>query len=325
MSALDTDTGWTVESSPGTPTQAEQPAPIPEQATAPPVEETAPPTEATPAEAEQRARDDKGRFATAEEAAAEEAATEPVEADKPPGKRTAAGRKMTLQQEIDLLTRQKNDEAREIERLRAERQKLQPVAPAQPEAPADKFPSYEVWAADKPDAAYEDYIDARADWRSEQKFRALQQETQAQADARQVQERQRALRDKGLLVYSDWDDVFNRVDLTVPMPVMNAILTDPDGHRLAYELATHPDQVRAWNAMDPLQIGVALGTLKARLAGASAAPPAQSVTTPAPPPIKPLGSSPTQPIVNPDDVPFEKWTPEMVRKMNERDRKAGRL
>ena len=320
MGESDTDSsGWSVESSEGTPTQAEQESPIPNT---PDMVEMAPVE--SPEQREARLRDERGRYARAETEPQQDATdrNEPQEPAEPakPSKRSAEGRKLTLQQEIDQLTRQKHEAARELEQARREREAYQPPPPPQPQG--ETFPAFDAWSTAFPNATYEDYIDARADYRAESRIQAFQQETAAQQRAREAETKTLTLRDKGKEVYKDWDDVFTGLDLHVPQPVWHTILTDPDGHRLAYELATHPETVYQMAQMDPLQIGVALGTLKARWAGAPAAPPASSRTASAPPPITPLGSSPTQAVSSPDELEFG---PDYVRRMNERDRQRRRL
>ena len=323
MGESDTDsTGWSVESSEGTPTQAEQEHPIPntsDDISPAAAEKSEPVGEMSPP----RARDDGGRFAKESEPTEDvvEKSAPPAEKSAPPAKRSHEGRKLTLQQEIDALTRQKHEAARELEQARREREQYRPPPPP-PQPQGETFPAFDAWSTAFPNATYEDYIDARADYRAESRIQAFQQETAAQQRAREAEHKTLTLRDKGKSVYNDWDDVFTGLQLEVPQPVWHTILTDPDGHRLAYELATHPETVYQMAGMDPLQIGVALGTLKARWAGAPAAPPAPSRPASAPPPITPLGSSPTQPVSSPDDLDFG---PEYVRRMNEAERKRRRL
>ena len=322
MGESDTDSsGWSVESSEGTPTQAEQEHPLPNTSG-----ETALPREH---EIRRSARSACGtKRATLnlrrKRNKTQQNRNEPQEPAEPPkpAKRSAEGRKLTLQQEIDQLTRQKHEAARELEQARREREAYQPPPPPQPQG--ETFPAFDAWSTAFPNASYEDYIDARADYRAESRIQAFQQETAAQQRAREAETKTLTLRDKGKEVYKDWDDVFTGLDLQVPQPVWHTILTDPDGHRLAYELATHPEAVYQMAQMDPLQIGVALGTLKARWAGEPAAPLASSRTHTAPPPIKPLGSSPTQPVVSLEDKPFDRWTEADLRKVYERDLKVRR-
>jgi hypothetical protein len=313
MNTPDAD-GWVTESSEGTPTQPE--VAVAESATPDTAIDPSEIDSETQDEQEARIRDEQGRFAP--KTSDEPAKDAPVEPEKPPSKRSPDGRKLTLRQEIDALTRQKHEEAREVERLRSERQRY--TSPDPTPAPAAKsygFPSLDEWQASNPTHPdpFDGYYTAKAEYVADQRFQQHQAQYEQATRAQTFVER-------GKSVYTDWDDTFASVaDIRISPQLGQVLLADPDGHRLAYELAKHPDQHGAvLDAQDALSLGVALGTLKARLSGAPSAPSAQSVHS-APPPIQPVGSSPVSQTVNVDDLPFG---PEYMRRANEQDKKRGR-
>ena len=316
--------GWVVESSEPTPQPSTPETPANEAETAQTAPEPAPVVDEE--EPAARDRDENGRFAAKQAETGEETAGAETTEPPKPSKRSPEGRKLTLQQEIDNLTRQRRELERQIEAARGTTPEPAPQAPQQPSG--ERFPAFDDWSQANPQASYEDYVDARADWRAERKFTSFLSEAQQRAQQTEQLHRAKHLQTQGRTVYGDWDDVFSRVgDVTISPALEKAILTDPDGHRLAYELAKDPAaHGDVLDAPDDFALGVALGTLKARLSGAPAAPPRQTTATSLPAPIKPLGSSPTQPVVSLDDLPFEKWTPEHLQKAAELDRKRrGRL
>ncbi len=326
MSAVADAEGWVVEST------GELPAVETPRVTDSPsvtLEQPAVAAESTE-EAQARARDEKGRFAAikaentvvkVEEARADAAVeTSPTpEADKPPSKRSPEGRKLTLRQEIDALVREREAVRREVESARQLR------APSlEPRAQTDQpsgFPGFDVWAAEHPDHPdpFDGYYTAKAEHVADQRFQQHARVLQTQTAAQQLQSR-------GKEAYSDWADTFASVgDIKISPQLEQVLLTDPDGHRLAYELAKHPDQhSNVLDASDALSLGVALGTLKARLGSVPLAPP-PSQTNPAPPPIQPVGSSHASlTTVSLDDKPWDQWSRADQEAYRLAERKKGR-
>jgi hypothetical protein len=323
MSAVADADGWVVE------TAGEMPPPAAPSAAPPEIQAIAPEsapvatesdTQRAAEEAQARARDEKGRFAAkqADQPAepVEEARAEP-EAPKPPSKRSPEGRKLTLQQEIDSLVRQREQIRRDIEAAAQTKPQARPT----PQAPDGGFPSFDAWTAANPDVTdqWDGYYTAKAEYVAERRVQAELQKVAKQNAAALLQTR-------GKQVYTDWDDTFSKVgDIKISPQLEQVLLTDPDGHRLAYELAKHPDQHSdVLDATDGFALGVALGTLKARIGSAPLAPP-QPQIPPAPRPIQPVGSSHASlRTVSLDEKPFEQWTAADLEAHRLAERKAGR-
>lgn len=313
MSAVADADGWLVESSEPAPPQVPTEAP---QATAPASEVPGVVSDVDPLPASEAAselaRDDKGRFAAKPETPVVE--TPPVaEPDKLPSKRSPEGRKLTLRQEIDHLVREREAVRRDIESAR------QPKPAGQPEGFTYKNLDHFIELhPDHPDPL-DGYYTAKAEYVADQRFEQYARRVQTQTAAQQLQT-------KGKQAYSDWDDTFASVgDVKISPHLEQVLLTDPDGHRLAYELAKHPDQHGdVLDASDGFALGVALGTLKARLGDAPLAP-SRPQTPPAPPPIQPVGSSHAHlKTVSLDDKPFDQWSREDQRLWEIAERKKGR-
>jgi len=316
IAVADSD-GWVVESSEGTPTQPEvsiAESATPETAIAADDADTS-----DPEEPRAPSRDIQGRFApkdaeTGEKQAEEQAGPEetPVEAAKP--------KRNDPQARIDkAIKAQREAERRAFDLEQRLAQVQQPrVAPQPQHVTGPNFPDYGAWSEQPGNEGkpYEEYTDARTDWRYEMR----QRQDREQFEARQSQEKALTLREKGKSVYTDWDEI-DWGALPIPQPIAREVLTDPDGHRLAYALAKDPVLLQQMNA-GPIQAGIALGTLKARFSAASNGP-ARPASPTAPPPIQPVGSSPTHSTSSLDDKPFEKWTEADYRKANELDRKRG--
>lgn len=102
-----------------------------------------------------------------------------------------------------------------------------------PALPAPTFPAFDAWLASHPDKTYEDYTDARADWRW-----SLQQ---AQAHA---QTREAAFRDQVTAArakYQDFDALAFAPQLPISPVMAHAIRESDRGADVLYHLGQHPD------------------------------------------------------------------------------------
>jgi hypothetical protein len=256
----------------------------------------------TPA-AEAPARDDAGRFATKQEAEAAAIA----EAKKGKPKYDPEARKAQIRNEINELLHEKGQSkaerdaiAAELATLRAERDALKAPTKAQEPAPAapqaEKFPDYDSWLATHADASYEDYTDARIEFKVEQRDKARQAEQAEKAEqAKQAevwkpfQEREAAFKAKT----PDYDTVIQRSPVAaMPLPpwVIEEVASNDQGPALRYHLAQHPDETQ-WIASLPK--AAAIRHLRSILSE-TAAPTvttAQAPQTKADPPFETVGVS----------------------------------
>lgn len=215
----------------------------------------------------------------AEETASEPQAEAKEEADQP---RDEKGRFKGVQDRINELTRARREAEREAAYWRELANQGQQKAPEPaPKPTADKFGSYD------------EYVEALADWKAEQKVsEALAKQSkqsaevaQRRAEEAQVQtwaQRQESARQ----ALPDYDEVLGSADVGIARHVEQTILDSERGPEVAYHLAKNPDIVRALNSMSPLAAAREIGKLEA---GLNLKPTPKPVSK-APEPIKPINS-----------------------------------
>ncbi len=281
----------------------------------------------------------EGAGSVAEPAEADAGSNAPtsVEAD-PPYSRAPDGtfqtkhRKGSLQYRIDQKSWEAGEARRQAQTERTERERLQarlaeyetkqqsPQAPAAVPAPTGK-PTVDQFET------YEDFVEALADWKSEQKFAARDAVSARQADAERVlnthtqyTERQEQY---AATVADYWEKVHSNANRALSPVMTQAILASEQGPAIIYYLSTHPEEVDQLTR-ETLNVPVDAAPLMRRLleskvSVASASSPAQTapvVRRSAPTPIKPVGSGLTVADTAPDDLPFGKA---YVDEMNKRD------
>lgn len=269
------------------------------------------------------------------------------------------------QARIDQAIAQKSDADRRAQEADARAARLEaelaatraPKAAPVAEVAAPAFPEYGEWAA-KPGnetKPYEAYIDARTDWRYDQRQRAEQTTKAEQAIMQRLDASNTAFRDRLTKDIADEPEFLETVDSRLAeAPRLSAFVRRPDGafvergtnrplqaptfvNFLSEQifLAEHPkallrhlsdpQEVQRLATLPPDEVIRALAKLDVPSvpAAASTRGPAQKAQkSQAPDPITPLGSSPLGTADEPgDDEPFEQF----VRRENARDRKAGRL
>lgn len=295
---------------------------------------------------------------------------EPVEPETPPVEAVAEAVKVKKprndpQARIDEITAKHKEAERQaqaaVERAeRAERELAATRAPkAEPVKPvaAPAFPDFATWSAQPGNDAkpYEDYIDARTDFRYEQRQHA-DQEQRATAQARQhLDTSNAAFRERLTEQTQDEPDFLDSVDpklldaprlssfgkkadgswydLTTgqptPPPTLGSFLIEqvfqsehPKALLRHLSDLSHADRQRlATLPPDQLVWQLAKAVLTTTPAASSGPAPVVPKTSRAPDPIVPLGSSPVvSDDVDETDLPLEQF----IRRGNARDRKAGR-
>ncbi len=244
------------------------------------------------------------------EADAPEAATPPAEppkAEEEPPKPEEPPIPKGVQKRIDRAVRQKYEaEARakaleeELGRIRAQ----VPQAPAR--QPADTEPTIDQF--DNLDA----FVAAKAKWIAQSQIEhTLTEREKREAAERAAAEHQKTVESwvrRSAEVASeipDFEEVVGASDLLVTPAMHSAIMESELGPKVAYHLATHPEEAESIARMSPAGTLRAIGRLEERLASAKPA----VKTTEAPPPLKPVGNRAT---VTKDpgkmsDAEYEKW------------------
>jgi hypothetical protein len=149
----------------------------------------------------------------------------------------------------------------------------------------------------------EEYLDARADWKVEQRLAAeaqkAEEEKEKKATEKLVQkfEKQKA---KMAEKYSDFDDLMDDLaDLDIPPYINQAVIESDIGGELSYYLAKNPIELEKILDMQPLAAVKALGRLETKLEST----PAKKEVSKAPAPFKTVkgDSKPSTMEISPKD------------------------
>lgn len=211
----------------------------------------------------------EGESSTPEQDAAGEEVTADSESFQPE-------KKGGVQKRIDELVRQREDERREAEYWRSKALQSQPSGPetkkpvSYPDLPEPKSDQFET---------YDDYVDARADWRSKVNMRQFQSDYQAQTKSQTINN----WLDSGGSKHSDFKEVFHP-NLPVSDTMTEVLLDSPQGHDLAYYLGKNPDEARRIANLPAHRQAYEMGKIEAKIS-----PPRQKTKTNAPTPTSPVG------------------------------------
>ena len=253
----------------------------------------------TQEQAEQRARDEKGRFTKAE-AKAEPVAEPEDDETKPP--QTVS----QFQKRINREVAKRAEWERRYHEL-ATKQTAAPEAP-KPDPPpppiAAKFPSFEAYAASNPEATYEDYIDARAEARIEARLSADRQRAEADQRTHVAAGAMHKISTLGQQTHADFGAVVQAAfdaGIRWPQHVTEFVLRHTESAEeavsLTYALAKDHALAHRISALPPGRAVYELGKLTASLPSgsrtAAGSVPTPSPVTKAPAPIQPVGTSAT--------------------------------
>lgn len=215
----------------------------------------------------------------------------PEPSDQPDAPIDGAEKEDHLSRRIKRWTREREDLRRERDRLAQENFELRQarVPPPAVEPPAVPTGRPDQNAYD----SYDEWVEAVADWKAEQKFQQREQQSQ-QAKLREERTAQAETWHERVLAaqtkYDDWDEVLQGADVLVTPALREALLTSEQGADVLYYLARHEDEARRLSRLLPLEVARAIGRIEASLA---TPPPAER--EPAPPPIpapvRPVGTS----------------------------------
>jgi hypothetical protein len=201
--------------------------------------------------------------------------------------------KTLTQEEVDEIVAKRLAKAQRKWQREADQRIAEAVSKASPrEAPQP---------SSRPDPSQfkttEEYFEAVADWKADQKFSQRLTELEARNQQRQVRaqqeqtlqafrEREEAARDK----YDDFDSVAYNPDLPITEAMAATIQESDSGCDLAYFLGKNPQEAARIAKLSPFLQAKELGKLEAKLASAPA--PKKPSGAPAPiSPVKPAGSN----------------------------------
>lgn len=196
--------------------------------------------------------------------------------------------KKGVQGRIDELTRARYEAEREAKFWRDQAANRQSGKTSSTDAPAK--PTKADFATD------EDYFEALADYKAEQKVSAFREQSQAEraqeADAKETATKLDLYRERvqqASDALPDYDAVVGASEVPAATHVLESILDSDVGPQLAYHLAKNPDVLERLNGMTPIQAAREIGRLETQVtANAAPPPPPTKRTTQAPPPINPV-------------------------------------
>jgi hypothetical protein len=206
-----------------------------------------------------------------------------------------------FQKRIDSLTREREQERREKERLLSlvesltNQRKPQETRQASDSEPKrENFESYEDWHK-----ALNDY---HVDRKFEAKMREFEQKrTQETQQAQQVRQQQEwtAKLNEASSKYDDWD-VIAESDAPVTGAMSAAIMESDKGPDIAYYLAKHPAEAARIAALSPVSQAREIGKIETTLSR-------PVKTSSAPDPIRPVGARSTGGDPLSDKLPMAEW------------------
>lgn len=205
-----------------------------------------------------------------------------------------------VQKRIDRLTRERYRLQGELEALR--RQQTPQTEVRQPQANAESAPTPEQFQS------YESYLEAKAEWKAEQKVAEVlnrhQESTRqqsAQAESTRLQRQWESRIETAMEAYDDFEEVALAADVPITDSMMQAILRAEKGADVAYYLGKNRSEAEKIARMDPFSQAIAIGRLEATIAQ-----PAAKKTTAAPPPIIPVGARASA-SKDPEKMPMNEW------------------
>ena len=203
-----------------------------------------------------------------------------------------------VKKRIDKVTRQKYEAIAESNRLKAELEQLRAQFAPKQEAP-------DISQFDTLD----DYVEAVAEYKLNQKTQATQSQQAQQAQAQAQAQDWVAKVEKVRSVAPDFDAVFNNVaNIEFAPMALEAVAQHPKGAEIAYMLGKNVSDAYRIAALPPYQQLMAIGEVAAR----ANLPKAKAVSS-APAPVKPVqgGSSNSAPPTDIDE--WMKWRNDQLR------------
>ena len=158
------------------------------------------------------------------------------------------------------------------EQRKWERERVQPVAPQAPVTP-EQF------------ASNEDYVEALAEQRAEQKLAEREQRKQQAEILETYHDKEEEVRAK----YEDFEQVAYNPNLPITTVMAQSIQASDNGPEVAYHLGANPKEAERISRLSPIMQAKEIGKIEAQLA---ANPPVKK-TSNAPAPISPVSARTT--------------------------------
>lgn len=222
----------------------------------------------------------------------------------------AAGtQKGGVQKKIDKLTKQRAEAEREAAYWRGKAEGSttgdMPAEPAKGKLDPNDF------------ATYEEYVDAVADAKIEERIAKIEAERTQSAETRQKQKMEEVFQ-KARAKYEDFDEIaFAPTGVVTNPEVLKILQTTGDSMGdLLYYLGSNPEVSRRINAMSPINAAIELGAVKAKI---TQKPKVKPNKTNAPPPLEVLGGGGEASQKSVDKMSFAelkaKWEAERIARL----------
>ena len=238
-------------------------------------------------------------------------------------------RKGGFQRKIEALERERDQERwyaqKRIEDLQAQLagQRKPAGETRQPDAPKER-PTLEQFQD------YDEYVEALADWKTEQKIEQRERELARQAREWHAQEQQRQLMSgwqqrigEFRSTAGDFDDVLAAVEhIEIPPEIQRALIEYDNGPQLAYALAKEPKELaRIARIESPRAALRELGKFEARMSAQAA--PARPPVSRAPEPIRPVGGGAATSSKPVDQMSYQEYKAYREREIAAKKRRAA--
>ena len=195
-----------------------------------------------------------------------------------------------VKKRIDKITRQKYEAVAEANRLKAELEQMRAqLAPKQKEPDISDFDTFD------------DYTEALAEYKFNQKAQAQQQQASQQQQAQKVAQDWQSKVEKVRAVAPDFDEAFaNVAEITFAQSTLDAVAGHEKGAEIAYLLGKDPVKAYQIASLPPIQQLMAIGEIAAKTNLTR-----PKTVTNAPPPVKPVSGKSS--IVDPNSLSMKEW------------------
>lgn len=224
------------------------------------------------------------------------------------------------QKRIDKLTARNYELEKELETERAKAAKPADRSATEP-------PNSEVKPKLEDFKTHEEWVEAVADWKIEQRFaKEAQQAVQEEASDRtkEVFDAHNKRVSEALGKHEDFEEVVKSAeDIGFSRDAGLTIFELENGPEVMYHLAKNRDQLEALAKLSPVRQIAKLGAISESLLQSDSPSTPQEKTeekpvTKAPPPIKPVGASGAKSTVNEDELSDDEWIAQRNKAVNDR-------
>lgn len=171
----------------------------------------------------------------------------------------------------------------------------------------------------------EDFVEALADWKFEQKMKATEAEKGLNAQQKELEKKAQKLQkqvQEFSLKHDDFEELIEDINhIPVSPTIQEALLESENGAALMYELAKRPEEYEKINGLPPVKAATALGRFEAKYVSPSSDEPEQTVKkkTTAPKPLSPVKSKGSNTSTkSPDEMSYQEYKEWRAKQLKKR-------